>query len=175
MILTLLLVSAAIALGVVLRMAISRTLVPSSQPFARIEPIDVDAFRNLVDPREEEHLRRTLPAAEFRRVQRQRLRAAIVYVQTASRNAAFLVSVGQAAIASNDNQTAEAARRMVDQALQLRHNAVVVLLRFNLALIWPSGGVMVTPVVDTYDRLTGSAMLLGRLQNPAAPIRISAS
>jgi len=29
-------------------------------------------------------------------------------------------------------------------------------------------------VVDRYEQLSGAAMLLGRLQNPAAPVRLSA-
>ena len=33
---------------------------------ARIQPVDVEAFRNLVNPAEDEHLRRRLPPAEFR-------------------------------------------------------------------------------------------------------------
>ncbi len=40
-----------------------------------LEPIDLEAFRNLTDPAETAYLRHRLPASEFRTVQRARLRA----------------------------------------------------------------------------------------------------
>ncbi len=41
-------------------------------------PVDVAAFRNLIDPAEEDFLRANLALEVFRRVQRQRTRAAIL-------------------------------------------------------------------------------------------------
>jgi hypothetical protein len=136
--------------------------------------VDIEAFRNLVDPAEEEYLRRRLPAAEFRAVRRERLRATAAYVQVAGRNATVLVRMGQTALAANDPGTAEAARQVVDQALLLRRNATFALLRIYAALAWPNSGLAVSPILHSYERMSGSAMLLGRLQNPAVPLRISA-
>jgi hypothetical protein len=41
-------------------------------------------------------------------------------------------------------------------------------------LAWPDSEFAAVRVVDRYERLSGSAMLLGRLQNPATAVRLSA-
>jgi len=170
-------VAAALGLVVICSVAVSRSLQISGDVSlaGQIQPIDVEAFRNLIDPAEDDYLRRRLPASEFRLVRRQRLRAMAAYVQTAGKNAAFLVRMGQSALTSGDAQTAEAARRLVDNALLLRRNAAFALLRIYIALAWPNSGLAAAPVLHGYEQLNGSAMLLGRLQNPAAPVRISAT
>ena len=172
-----LVIAAALALVFILSVAVSRSLQVSegASLAARIQPIDVEAFRNLIDPAQAEYLRRRLPASEFRLVQRQRLRAMAAYVQTAGRNAAVLVMIGQNASTSADAQTGEAARRLIDNALLLRRNAAFALLRIYIALAWPNSGLAAAHFLDGYERLNGSAMLLGRLQNPAVPVRISAA
>jgi hypothetical protein len=171
----LLVVAAVLALIFILGITVSRSLQISSGTglAGQIQPVDVEAFRNLVDPAEDDYLRRRLPAAEFRIVRRQRLRAMAAYVQVAGRNAAVLVRIGQAAM-TGDSQTADAARRLVNSALMLRRNAAFALLRIYIALAWPNSGLAAVPVLHGYERLNGAAMLLGRLQNPTAPVHISA-
>jgi len=172
-----LVVAAAIALVFILGVTVSRSLRVSgdSHLARRIEPIDVEAFRNLVDPAENAYLRSRLTAAEFRRVQRERLRATAAYVRVAGRNATVLVTIAQASLSAHDAHTVEAARQLVDNALLLRRNATLALLRIYVALAWPSSGLAAAPILRGYERLSGSAMLLGRLQNPAVPVRISAT
>lgn len=172
----LLVIAAALALVVILSITVSRGLQISSATglAEQIQPIDVEAFRNLVDRAEDDYLRRRLPAGEFRLVRRERLRAMAAYIQVAGRNAAVLVRIGQAAM-TGDAQTAEAARQLVDNALLLRRNAAFALLRIYIALAWPNSGLAAVAVLQGYERLNGAAMLLGRLQNPAAPVHISAS
>src|ERR1700747_1658448 len=120
-----LVIAAALAPVFILNVTICRNLQISSgnRHAAKIQPIDVEAFRNLINPAEDDYLRRRLPASEFRLVRRQRLRAMPAYVQTAGRNAAVLVLMGQGSLTAADPQTAEAARRLVDNALLLRRNA----------------------------------------------------
>lgn len=170
-----LVIAAVLALVFILGVTLSRSLqISGNASLAKqIRPIDVQAFRNLVDPAEDDYLRRRLPAADFRIVRRQRLRAMAAYVQLAGRNAAVLVRMGQAAM-TGDAQTADAARRLVDNALLLRRNAAFALLRIYIALAWPNSGLAAVPVLQGYEQLNGAAMLLGRLQNPAAPVHISA-
>ena len=170
-----LVVFAVITLFVILRVSVSRSLRLRDANSPQIEPIDVEAFRNLVSPTEDEYLQRRLPAAEFRRVQRERLRAAAAYIRVAGRNAAVLVSIGQAALAANDEKTAEAARQLVDSALLLRRNTTFALMKINFALAWPNVGLSAAPVLTGYERLSSSAMLLGRLQNPTVPVRLSSA
>jgi hypothetical protein len=172
-----LVIAAALALVFILGVAASRSRqISSSASLAgQIQPIDVEAFRVLVDPAEDDYLRRRLSAAEFRVVRRERLRAMAAYIRIAGRNAAVLVRMGQGALTVGDADTAEAARRLVDNALLLRRNAAFALLRIYIALAWPNSGLAAVAVLHGYEQLNGSAMLLGRLQNPAAPVRISAT
>lgn len=171
-----LVVAAALGLIFILSITVSRSLQVSKTSLAgRIQPLDLEAFRNLSDAAEDEYLRSRLRPADFRSVRRERLRAMAAYVQVAGRNATVLVRMGQTALAANDPQTAEAARQLVDQALLLRRNATFALLRIYAALAWPNSGIAGGPILHNYERLSGSAMLLGRLQNPAVPVRISAA
>jgi hypothetical protein len=172
-----LVVAAFLALVFILSVTLSRSLQISARNglAAQIQPIDVEAFRNLCDPVEDDYLRRRLPASEFRLVRRERLRAMAAYIRIAGRNAAVLVLMGQNALTASDAPTAEAARQLVNNALLLRRNTAFALLRIYVALAWPYSGLEAAPLLRGYEQLNGSAMLLGRLQNPAAPVRISAS
>jgi hypothetical protein len=175
--LAIILVTAAVlALGVILRLAVTRSLQGrgSAASAATLRPIDLEAFRNLINPAEDDYLRRRLRPAQFRVVRRERLRAMSAYVQLAGRNAALLVSVGEAALAGGDPRVAGAAQQLVNDALLLRRNTTVALARIYLALAWPNSGFAAVRVVDRYEQLSGAAMLLGRLQNPAVPVRLSA-
>lgn len=170
-------IAAALALLFIFGVTLTRSLQISkgSNLAAKIQPIDVEAFRNLIDPAEDDYLRRHLSASEFRLVRRRRLHAMAAYVQTAGRNAAVLVLMGQGALTAPDAETAEAARRLVDNALLLRRNAAFALIRIYVALAWPNSGLAAVSVLRSYERLNGTAMLLGRLQRPAVPVRISAT
>ncbi|MFZ0297479.1 MAG: hypothetical protein WAM13_03950, partial [Candidatus Sulfotelmatobacter sp.] len=87
-----LVVAAAIALGIILRLAVTRSLQARTTPLAAtIHPIDIEAFRNLIDPAEDDYLRRRLPPAQFRVVRRERLYAMAAYVHVVADNAAVLV------------------------------------------------------------------------------------
>jgi hypothetical protein len=172
-----LVIAAVVALGTILRLALTQSLQVSRGNVGlagSIRPIDIEAFRNLIDSAEDEYLRRRLPPTEFRAVRRTRLRAMAAYVQAVSENAAVLVRVGELALASGDPHIAEASQQLVNDALLLRRNATVALARIYIALAWPYSSFAAVRVVDRYERLSGSAMLLGRLQNPAAAVRLSA-
>ncbi len=171
-----LVIFAALALLVILGVTVSRSLQLSRHSNLRqVEPIDMEAFRNLVSPLENEYLHRRLKPAQYRKVQRERLRAAVSYIRAASYNATVLVTVGQAALDANNAATSEAARELVNNALLLRRNATMALLRIYVALLWPQSAPAAVPVLNGYEQLSGRAMLLGRLQNPAVPVRISAN
>jgi hypothetical protein len=172
-----LVIAAALALVVIFRLAFTQSLqVRRSDGLTQaVRPIDVEAFRNLTNPAEDEYLRLRLPANQFRMVRRERLRAMAAYVQAAAGNAAILVRVGEAALATGDLQLAEAAHALINDALLLRRNAAIALARIYLAVAWPNSEFAAVRVVDRYERLSGAAMLLGRLQNPRVPVRISAT
>src|SRR5882724_6706399 len=145
-----LVIAAALALVIVFGATVFRGLQRSTAGTlsGQLQPIDVAAFRNLVDPAEDAFLRRRLPAAEFRTVQRQRLLATAVYIKTANRNAAILIRMGHDALASSNVPTADAARQLVDNALLLRRNATFAMFKIYVALAWPDAGLTATPVLQ---------------------------
>jgi hypothetical protein len=136
----------------------------------QIRSVDVEAFRNLTDPEEDRYLRSHLPAREFRRVHRRRLRAAAEYVQCASRNAALLARMGEAARLSPVPGVAEAGGRLVDSATQLRLFALQATGKLYLGFVFPNLQVSAGKMPENYERMAGILMLLGRLQNPSQGI-----
>jgi hypothetical protein len=170
----LLIIAAFVALIIILGFSASRSLLRPQAPGSTIEPVDIEAFRNLVDPAENEYLRSRLPAGEFRRVQRKRLEAAAAYVRTVIQNATLLERMAESATNSADSATSAAAQQMMDGAVMLRHNATLAWLRIRVAWAWPASGIAsAPPILDGYNRLSSSAMLLGRLQSPATAVRIA--
>jgi hypothetical protein len=171
-----LVIAAILSLVLIVRAAVSRSLQLSdrSNLAGQIQPIDVEAFRNLINPSDDEFLRVSLAPRQFRVVRRARLRATAAYVLQAGRNAALLVRIGQAALASRDLRTQQAAQELINDALLLRRNAAFALLKIYAVLAWPKSGLGVAGIADRYEHLSGSAMLLGRLKNPAVPVRLAA-
>src|SRR3954468_12224157 len=62
----------------------------------RTTPVDLIAFRNLMDPAQKEFLRGALPTREYRRQQRLRVRVAASYAKKVYANAAILIRLGEA-------------------------------------------------------------------------------
>jgi hypothetical protein len=172
-----LVVVAVISLVVILRLAVARSLQVrrSAHLDTKIRPMDVNAFRNLINPAEDEFLRHRLPSRDYRRVRRARLGAMAAYVQIAAENAALLVGFGEAALASGDPKLTEAAQQLVNQALVLRRNSAVTLANIYVAMAWPYSGLATVRVIERYEQMSGSAMLLGRLQKPGEAVRLSRS
>src|SRR5208282_5799941 len=93
-----------LALGIVLYVAIrSRARrVDLEEAVQAFHMLDIEAFKNLLDSREEAFLRDNLPPAKFREVMRQRAWAAFIYTREAGKAAASLALIGQAAQRSAD-------------------------------------------------------------------------
>ena len=132
----------------------------------RTQPVDLQAFRNLVDPAETEFLRRNLPSREFRAVNRERTYAAAEYVQRIAHNAAILLRLGQAARTNPDTEIARAAQSMVERSLAVRMLAMQVLIKLRIQAI-TGVDLFSLDLYDRYGRLTESVALFTRLQRPA--------
>jgi hypothetical protein len=135
----------------------------------QIRSVDLQAFRNLMDPDEEEYLRRNLPAVDFRRIQRERLRAAVEYVKCAAFNAAVLTRFAEAARRSPDPAVAQAAVKLIDNAIRLRSYAFQAIPKLYLAMIFPGRRFSPASVVESYESMTRHVVLLG-LQYPTGQI-----
>jgi hypothetical protein len=132
----------------------------------QLKPVDLDAFRNLVDPAEEQFLRTNLPAAEFRTIQRQRMRAAVDYVAGVSYNSAVLLRLGLAARRSPEPQVAEAGRRLMDNALRLRVFSLLATGKLYARIAWPGATWEPAGIMNHYQEMNDWAALLSRLQRP---------
>jgi hypothetical protein len=143
-----------------------RALLDETELSQQIRTVDLGAFRNLTDPEEEEFLRASLPAAEFRKIQRQRLRAAIDYLSGVSHNTALLLQLGQSARRSPDARIAEAGRNLVDNAVRLRLLSMHAMGKLYLRVAFPGAAVQPAGIVERYQQATEGALQLGRLQYP---------
>jgi hypothetical protein len=140
-----------------------------------LRPVDVEAFRNLIDPGEEEFLRANLLPAEFRTIHRERLRAAVEYISCAAQNAAILLRLGEAARRSPDSTIAEAGERLVDSAIRLRLYSFLAMAKLRLGILLPGTTISPAGIAEGYERMTGLAVLVGRLQYPSKGVRLSAA
>ena len=130
-----------------------------------IRPVDVEAFRNLIDPAEAQFLRSNLPPPEFRKVQRQRLRAAVEYISCAAHNAKVLMRMGEAARRSPEPAVAEAGEKLVNTAIRLRVYAFQATVKLYLRMVFPGAHLAPVGLAENYERMTGLVLLLGRMES----------
>jgi hypothetical protein len=134
-------------------------------PAHHLRSVDVEAFRNLVDPGEEDYLRKRLAPGVFRKIRRERLLAAVEYVRGAAHNAAVLMRLAEAARRSQDVATAEAADKLVATAIQLRLYALQATVRLYLGIVVPGAHISSVCIADRYEQITRQVVMLG-LQYP---------
>jgi hypothetical protein len=140
----------------------------------RTRPVDLEAFRNLVDPREEDFLRASLLPREFRDLQRERMRAALEYVRNTSHNAAFLLRLGEAATQSAEPRIAQAGRQLIDSALRLRVYALLSGVVLYVRVLFPETRLSYGKLADNYQHLSALASQLALMQHPTQAARLSA-
>ena len=104
----------------------------------QLTPVDLDAFANLTDPEEEHYLRLNLSPAEFRSVQRLRIRVAKMYVAAMSKNASTMAFAGQSARYHSDPEIAASGQNLVQQAIRLKMWCVLSAARLDAALAFPA-------------------------------------
>jgi len=136
---------------------------------SRIRPVNVDAFLNLTDNSEEEYLRKRLPAPQFRKIQRERILAAIEYVRVAGRNASILVQLAEAAKRSSDPEIALAGQKLLDGALRLRLYALATVPRLYFTILVPRS-IASAAVAESYASLVRQVVMLGCLRYPTHDI-----
>jgi hypothetical protein len=156
----------ALSVPVIIRLAKGHGTPPRLE---QIRSVDLRAFRNLMDPDEEEYLRRHLPPADFRRIQRERLRSAVEYVKCAASNAAVLTSFAEAARRNPDPVVAQAAAKLIDNAIRLRSYAFRAIPKLYLAMVFPGRPFSSARVAESYEQMTRQMVLLG-LQYPTGEI-----
>jgi hypothetical protein len=134
---------------------------------AQLRPIDVNAFRNLIDEREETFLRERLPAGEFRSLHRERMLAAAEYVWGAARNAGILIQLAEAGKADPDPTVAAAAENLLENALYVRLYAFQVVPRLYLSALVPYVNHAPQAIAEQYDLMSRQMVMLQCLRAPA--------
>lgn len=118
---------------------------------ARWRKVDVEAFANLVDPREEDFLREKLPAGEFRRLRRQRLYVAWEYLGRVGQNAQLMVQAGQIISRHNTGDDALRARQHVATAIRLRSLVLMAQCGLVAEMVLPWRAAPLENVVSLYS------------------------
>jgi hypothetical protein len=131
---------------------------------SQLRPMDVEAFRNLMDCRERDYLRDRLPVPDFRRIHRERMLAAADYVWCAATNAGILIRLGEAARNASDPSSVESASALQENAFRLRLQALQALPRLYLSMVVPDWDLIPDGLAERCDRLTRQATILGCLQ-----------
>jgi hypothetical protein len=137
--------------------------------------VDIDAFRNLVDPDEERYLRRQLSAREFRSIHRERMMAATEYVRTASHNAMILMRLGEATRRHPDPEIARTGQELVNNATQLRLYSLLAMAKLYTVICFPNAALSLGAMADRYERVSSLAARVGRMQDPVRAARLFAA
>lgn len=140
----------------------------TAEEFTRLlKHVDVEGFRNLMDPAETAFLRRSLSPEAFRYVQRKRLRAAICYLRTVADNCAILLHMAGPSRSNTDPQISIAAAELARSAVQLRLYALLTTSKLFFAILFPmfsSGRVL---LADRYQGFAARVLHFISLSAPA--------
>jgi hypothetical protein len=142
---------------------------------AHSKPVDLQSFHNLVDEKEEAFLRSELSAADFRRLQRKRMLAALEYVRCTSHNSKVLLKFGQAARGSSDPAISKAALELVQSALNLRVYSLLALCAFSIRIVVPAMPIRCSRLMQSYNRMRDCAGGLVRIEGPAYASQVDSS
>lgn len=153
----------------------ARPIASAEELPSALKPMDVEAFRNLTDSAEERYLKERLPRKEFRRLQRERMLAAIEYVRRAAHNSAILLRVGEAAQQSPAPEVARAAEELASTAMQLRINSLLALGLLYARYLAPEARIGMARQVAAYERMRVHTVTFSMLHMPGFASRIEAA
>lgn len=115
-----------------------RKILPAEIIMQGIRTLDIDAFRNLMDPSEDSYLQDRLPPAELRAIRRERNRVALSYISELSAVAVRLASLGDSARQSADPAVAAWGREITESATYLRLRTLDARLQLSVGVLFPS-------------------------------------
>lgn len=134
----------------------------------QLVPVDIAAFRNLVDANESRYLREKLVPAAFRRIQRRRAIAALAYVKAIAHNAALLKAMADPARSSPNPEIASTAQAVVKQALQLRVRSLLLILKLWVGIALPELTLGGSSIVHRYQDVSSGFANFLRLTRPGS-------
>jgi hypothetical protein len=127
-------------------------------------PVDLNAFRNLLDRDDELFMKEKLPRSKFVRLKRHRIRVTARYVARIASNASGVLHVGETARLSPLPEVASTAAQVMELAAQIRLQCLVALAKLSLEYAMPSLQLTPAMLVPKYQSLRENVRRLGDLQ-----------
>src|SRR5947207_10549290 len=132
---------------------------------SRQREIDIGVLSLLLSREENEYLRKVLPAERFRRLRRERLSLARMYLRAIHANTGQFIRAAEAVKASSDAELAQAAHELLLIAFRVRLNVPLVQICLVLEWLFPSLSLVAPPKLERYRDMGGRiVVLLERLQ-----------
>jgi len=129
-----------------------------------VQPVDLEVLENLLDPIQEQYLKRSLGFFQFSKYKAMRVWAANQYLRRASRNAGILLNIGRIAAQSPDAEIAAAGMKLAKAAFRLRLYSLLARLALVLQMVLPNSMKSLHSFVDDYDQVRKQVVHLGQLQ-----------
>jgi hypothetical protein len=145
------------------------------QVTAVTRPVDLDAFRNLIDASDEEYLRASLSGSDFRRVERMRMRAAMDYLGRAAHNSAILLRVGENNRNSANPQIAAAGQELANSALNMRMLCIAAMAITLIRIALPQLRLSNSSICDRYAAVRERVITLSRSELPSVASRLDSA
>lgn len=114
-------------------------------------PISMPALMNLIDARNLEFLRISLPAGDFRKAQRERNRLLRLYIRRITHNTRLLIAVAESAQRAKDPPVAESGRVLLDASIVTRTRAVRALASLYVGELFPGFLPDISVTIRTYE------------------------
>jgi hypothetical protein len=127
-------------------------------------PVDLSAFRTLIDRDDELFLKEKLPRSKFVRLKRQRIRVTARYVGRIAANASAVLHASEAMRMSPMPEVASTAVQVTELAAQIRIQCLVALGKLSLEYAMPSLQLTPALLVPRYQTLRENVRRLGDLQ-----------
>ena len=142
---------------------------------ALTQPVDLEAFRNLMDDEEDIFLRNELDPVQYSQAKKKKNRVILAYIRSLAHNAALLIQLGEAARNSPDPEQQAAGAKLVNAALEMRVLSLTAMVKLRFAILFPPSQFGVTSLTESYAQLVTSAGSLFRLQSPTFTSRLLAA
>lgn len=141
----------------------------------QLEPVNVRAFRLLIDPGEERFMRRHLSPGDFQRLWSKREKLTALYLSAIAHNAALLLGVAAECAKSQDPDVREAAVALSRTAGTLRIQVLVLSVRLKMRIVFGDQTSRLGDAHAAYERLTEMFTALVKLQEPSGVSRARAA
>lgn len=129
-----------------------------------VRPVDLKAFRTLMDRDDELFLKEHLSRFRFSRLKRRRVAVTMRYVGRIANNASIVMRLGAAARLSPEPEVARTAAQITELASQLRLQCLLALAKLSLELAVPSLQLKPSVLAPEYQKLRENVSRLGALR-----------